>query len=134
MWIWRNDVGTRQASFDSAVIPLDRHEVWFRDTLHRADRRLYVVLADGRESGVVRLDISGREAEVSIHLAPDCRGRGLGTLALRALADQAFGALGLDCLAALVKAGNTASRRVFLAAGFLVAQQGDAVRLVRSKT
>jgi RimJ/RimL family protein N-acetyltransferase len=133
LWRWRNDDESRRASFNSEFIPLERHEVWFRDTLQRADRRLYVILEDGTESGAVRLDISTDEAEVSIHLAPECRGRGLGTMALRALAEQAFGSLGLDRLVARVKPENTASRRAFLAAGFLVADEGHEVRLVRSK-
>jgi len=133
VWSWRNDDVSRQASFNSDFIPLERHEVWFWDTLGRADRRLYVVLEDGTESGAVRLDISGDEAEISIHLAPECRGRGLGTSALHALSDQAFGALGLERLVARVKPDNTASRRAFLAAGFVVADEGDVVRLVRSK-
>ncbi len=133
VWTWRNDQETRQASFDPAVIPLHLHEVWFRESLRRADRRIYIVLTDEAESGVVRLDVSGREAEVSIHLAPEWRGRGVGTLALRALTDQAFGSLGLELLVALVKAGNVVSRAVFRAAGFLVDHEGDVVRLVRSK-
>jgi len=133
VWSWRNDDESRVASFNSEFIPLEHHEAWFRDTLGRADRRLYVVLENGTETGAVRLDISTNEAEVSIHLAPECRGRGLGTMALRALADHAFGSLGLDRLVARVKRSNAASRRAFLAAGFLVADEGDVVRLVRSK-
>lgn len=133
VWTWRNDQETRQASFDSAMIPLHLHEVWFRESLRRADRRIYIVLADETESGMVRLDISGREAEVSINLAPEWRGRGVGTLALRALAEQAFGSLELESLVALVKAGNMTSRAVFRAAGFLVDHEGDVVRLVRAR-
>jgi len=133
VWTWRNDDESRRSSFNSELIPLERHEAWFRDTLGRADRRVYVVLEDGIESGAVRLDISTDEAEVSIHLAPESRGRGLGTMTLRALADQAFGSLGLDRLVARVKRDNTVSRRAFLAAGFHVADEGDVVRLVRSR-
>ncbi len=134
VWSWRNDPETRQASLDSAMIPLHVHEVWFRQSLRRADRRIYIVLTDEAESGVVRLDVSGREAEVSIHLDPHWRGRGVATLALRALADQAFGALGLGLLVALVKAENVASLNAFRSAGFLVDREGEVVRLIRART
>lgn len=133
VWTWRNDPETRQASLDSTMIPLHLHEVWFRESLRRTDRRIYIVLTDETESGVVRLDVSGREAEVSIHLDPRWRGRGVGTLALRALTDHAFGSLGLELLVARVKAGNVVSRAVFRAAGFLVDHEGDVVRLVRAR-
>ncbi len=131
VWSWRNDPETRRASFDSAPIPLDVHETWFRVSLGRDDRRLYIVLADGQESGVVRLDIRQSEAQVSIHLAPERRGRGLGTAALRAVAALAFESLGLERLVALVKADNHASQKAFLDAAFLLADKGQVIRLVR---
>ena len=133
VWTWRNDPDTRRASLNSEVIPLTTHEVWFRDSLRRPDRRIYIVVTDEAESGVVRLDLSGREAEVSIHLDPRWRGRGVGTLALRALAAEAFGALGVEALVARVKADNAASLAAFRAAGFRVEREGDPVGLVRSR-
>lgn len=133
VWTWRNDVETRRASFDSAPILLPAHDTWFRESLDRADRRLYIVLADETENGVVRLDIAGREAEVSVHLAPGSRGRGIGTLALRAAADLAFATLDLERLEARVKSGNPASRRAFLNAGFVVDRDGDVIRLVKAR-
>lgn len=131
VWTWRNDPATRHASFNSAPIPLHVHEAWFQESLGRIDRRLYIVLADEVESGVARLDISGREAEVSIHLEREGRGRGVGTAALRALADLAFGSLALERLVARVKAGNRASQNAFLAAGFIVEHEGQVVQLIR---
>ena len=131
VWQWRNDPETRRASLDSAPIPLATHEAWFRESLGRHDRRLYIVLEDGQESGVIRLDIRDGEAEVSIHLAPGRRGRGLGTAALRAAATEAFSSLGLERLVAIVKADNHASRKAFLAAAFLVADEERLIRLIR---
>ncbi len=123
VWAWRNDPETRQASVDSTPIPFPVHERWFRESLARHDRRVYIIVADEQASGVVRLDISGREAEVSIHLAPERRRRGMGTAALRVLAGLAFESLGLERLMALVKTENSASRKAFLAAGFRVAAE-----------
>lgn len=133
IWEWRNDPETRQASFDAAPIPLETHEAWFRASLGRADRRLYVILAEGRECGSARLDLAGGEAEVSIHLAPGYRGRGVGRAALERLAETAFGELGVGRLVARVKAGNAASLAAFERAGFTRVVDGAAVTLARAR-
>ncbi len=118
VWLWRNDEATRRASFDSSEIPLETHEGWFRDSLERRDRRIYIVLADGRPSGVVRLDVRGRQGTVSIHLAPERRGQGLGPAALVSLDRSAWTELDLDAFVAEVKPDNRASIAAFTKAGF----------------
>jgi N-acylneuraminate cytidylyltransferase len=91
---------------------------WFEDTLRRDDRRIYIVQSARAEAGMVRLDLSGDEATVSINIAPEWRGKGVGPQALRAASAEAFGRLGLLRLVAKVKADNIASRAAFEQAGF----------------
>src|SRR5262249_28059638 len=86
VWALRNDEGVRRASFDSAEIPWVLHEPWFFETLERPDRKLYMILVNGRSEGVARLDIVSAEASVSIYLAPEWQGKGVGTIGLRKLA------------------------------------------------
>ena len=124
VWRWRNDEETRRASFDSSPVPFETHERWFLDSLRRRRRKVYIVVAGDRPSGVVRLDVTGRQATVSIHLAPEWRGRGVGPRALAALADVAFGRLGLVRLVARIKADNAASLAAFRRAGFTSAEAG----------
>ncbi len=133
IWEWRNDPETRQVSFDAARIPLETHEAWFRASLVRADRKLYVILAEGRECGSARLDFAGGEAEVSIHLAPEYRRRGVGPAALERLAETAFGELELARLVARVKAGNAASLAAFERAGFTRVADGAVITLARAR-
>ena len=138
VWRWRNDEETRRASFDSSPIPFETHERWFLDSLRRPGRKIYLVVAGDRPSGVVRLDVTGCEATVSIHLAPEWRGRGVGPRALEALADVAFGPLGLVRLVARIKADNAASLAAFRRAGFTSADAGadapaGAVDLARTR-
>ena len=133
VWRWRNDEETRRASLDPAPIPFATHERWFAESLASATRKLYVVVAGGRGAGVVRLDLDARRAAVSIHLAPQRRGQGLGPAALRALADLAFGTLGVSVLIASVKRDNRASLSAFARAGFAVARDGAVVTLERSR-
>ena len=129
IWLWRNNEETRQASFDSSPIPFERHERWFRESLDRQDRKIYVILVDGRPAGVARLDLDGGQGIVSIHLAPECRGRGVGPAALEALAGLAFGPLALDRLVAAVKPDNLASLVAFETAGFTRATAGGGAPL-----
>lgn len=119
VWLWRNEETTRAASFDSAPIAFETHQAWFHQSLQRPDRHLFVVLADGHEAGVVRLDVIDAVGTVSIHLAPTWRGRGVGPSALAALEDVAFGLLGLGLMEARVKADNGASLAAFRKAGFV---------------
>lgn len=129
LWQWRNDPETRRASFNQAEIPLEDHTRWFEEGLASADRRIYIVQADGVDAGVIRLDLNNDEATVNINLAPEWRRKGIGILALRALCHEAFGRLGLKRLTAEVKADNTASRIAFERGGFVVNVPGDPLKL-----
>jgi RimJ/RimL family protein N-acetyltransferase len=127
IWRWRNDPDTRAASFDSVEIPWDQHERWFSQSLGRADRKIYIIEANKHPAGVTRLDIVESEAAVSINLAPEWRGLGLSPIALCALADLAYGELGLRTLRAFVKADNLASLSAFAKAGFTETSRGGGV-------
>ena len=133
IWLWRNDEETRRASFDAAPIALESHERWFQATLRSPERRLYIIEAVGEAVGVVRLDLEGERATVSINLAPEWRGRGVGPLALERLTELAFGTLGLNRLVASVKADNRASLAAFEKAGFAPSGRSATVTLHRSR-
>ena len=132
VWVWRNDPETRHASLDPEPIPWESHESWFRETLVRTDRRLYIVVADGVDCGVVRLDVAEAEAAVSIHLAPEARYRGIGTAALRAVVGEAFDGLGLLRVLGTIKPDNQASLAAFAKAGFGLMEGGNVVTAVKS--
>ena len=125
LWRWRNDPQTRAASFSGGAVELAEHERWLQETLGRPDRRLYVAHAEGRDVATARLDVQGADAVVSITVAPEWRGRGIGTHVLRALVVEAFGAPGLRRLVARVKPDNAASRAAFARAGFTPAAGDD---------
>lgn len=118
LWQWRNDPEVRRASFAQEPVPLEEHRRWLAETLGRADRRLFVALLDGEAVATARLDLTAEEAVVSLTVAPERRGLGLGPAVLDALAAEAFGRLGLRKLVARVKGDNLPSRRAFERAGF----------------
>ncbi len=133
VWLWRNDEATRAASFDTAPISFATHQPWFHESLQCPDRHLYIVLADGHEAGVARLDVAGAIGTVSIHLSPAWRGRGVGPGALAALERIAFGPLGLRRMEARVKADNGASLAAFQKAGFIAVDSKPPVSLMKAR-
>lgn len=116
---WRNDPAVRGASLDPREIAWEDHRAWFRTTLERADRRLLVAESEGVAVGVLRFDLDGMQAEISIYLDPAKIGRGLGTAVLLAGVEWAKRNLsGVRALTARVRPDNPVSLKVFEKAGF----------------
>jgi RimJ/RimL family protein N-acetyltransferase len=127
----RNDPATRRASFSSAEVSAEEHHAWFSRKLEDPDCALLIVEEDGWAVGQVRLDRSRRHtAEISIGLAPDARGRGVGREALRIAVSQASELLGVSAVRALIKRDNAPSLAAFTAAGFRVVFEEDVVELL----
>jgi RimJ/RimL family protein N-acetyltransferase len=128
---WRNESAVRAASFSSDEISPDDHHRWFLRKLDDPGCMLLIVEHEGRPVGQVRVDrVSAGLAEISIGLAADARGRGIGREALRLATSEAPRLLGVAAVKALVKEGNEASLRAFRAAGFHeVSNDGGVVEL-----
>jgi RimJ/RimL family protein N-acetyltransferase len=130
---WRNEPATRAASFDTSVIAPVAHRRWLLASLRRADRRLYVVRADGTDCGVVRIDGAAGQGGVSIFLTAACHGRGIGPRALDAAAEIAARDLRLTSLLAEIKPENHPSIAAFRRARFVEGTgRGGVVTLVRT--
>jgi UDP-2,4-diacetamido-2,4,6-trideoxy-beta-L-altropyranose hydrolase len=116
---WRNHPDVRGASFDNGEIPFEAHAAWFRSTLDNERRALLVAERDGDPMGVVRYDLEGDEALVSVYLAPGMTGRGWGQAMIEA-ADRWMVAHRptIRRVRAEIIPDNLASCRAFAAAGY----------------
>jgi len=79
--------------------------------------------AEGKLLGTISLsdvDMRHSSGEIGYRVAPWARGRGVGTVALRSVADWAFGTLGLTRLQLFHATDNSASCRVAEKGGFLL--------------
>lgn len=116
---WRNDPKAVEFSRSGAPVDAEEHGRWLSWVLRHPATRLWVGEIDGLACGQVRVDVRRGVGVVSVSVAPEHRGRGLGAALLVALQ----GALGADHqvvrLVAEVHEGNVASRRAFARAGFL---------------
>jgi RimJ/RimL family protein N-acetyltransferase len=131
---WRNEASTRNASFSTEEISADEHHLWFVRKLEEPGCVLLIVEEAGRPIGQVRLDRVGPDlGELSIGLAPEVRGRGLGREALRQAVLEAPRLLDVTNIRAVVKHGNDASLAAFRAAGFrIIGDDGESVELLRT--
>ncbi len=115
---WRNHPSTREVSRDAREISLDEHRQWWQRALANPARRLFVAHVGRVDVGVLRLDLEGDRAEVSIYLDPACTGLGLGPWLLRAAQRHVADEPVLRGLMAHIRPGNHASEAAFAAAGF----------------
>jgi predicted dehydrogenase/L-amino acid N-acyltransferase YncA len=117
---WRNDSETRRWSRSSHEIGPEEHASWLWGMLTDSETRLWVAETDGTPVGHVRVGPRAEDetAEIHIVLAPDARGRGLGTAVLAQVAARALADPRLLTLCAQVKPENEASLCAFAKAGF----------------
>jgi N-acetylglutamate synthase-like GNAT family acetyltransferase len=85
------------------------------ELLTRVDANHHVLIAyvEGEPVGVARLVRDGRVAEVAFAVADDCQHRGIGTLLVERLAEDARAA-GIESFRADIAPGNVASRALLL--------------------
>lgn len=122
---WANDQETRKNSFRSEFIGPEEHQEWLAAKFADPDCRLWLVsLSGGVQAGMVRFDLGTESAEISVNLAPDLRGQGMGSILIRAACAKLFREeQGMESILALVKVGNHASLAAFAKTGFVA--QGE---------
>ncbi len=116
---WRNALETRRHFTNPDLVERDGHLAWWARAVENPDRHLLMLDLGARPAGVLRYDMLGEVATVSIYLDPALSGFGLGPRLLEAgtawLAANEPRAARID---ALVLPANAASLKVFRIAGY----------------
>ena len=125
------DPGTRRFARNPAIPTWSEHSAWFGQTLEDEDHvTLYIAMLDMMPCGFIRYDRKKQsdmaDYEVSIAVAPEMRGAGIG-VAILALAHEI---IDHGRLIAHVRPGNEASHALFRAAGYR--PTGDGYEYIRS--
>lgn len=84
VWEWRNAPEIRATAIDTAEIPWESHSAWFARRIADPNSVMLVAEEGAASVGVVRFDLDGEAAAVSIFLAPGNAGRGMGRAILQA--------------------------------------------------
>lgn len=131
IWLVNNAPLTRAQSINSEPIPWASHEAWFASKLEDPTCKMWVALTHNERVGVIRFQLSGREALVSVALDEAQQGRGLGRRLIAEATALVFAET--PVAVAMIRPDNVGSIRAFEAAGYLLARsetQGD-VSLLR---
>lgn len=123
VWEWANDPGVRAVSFRGDPIPWEGHQRWFAAKLGDPDCLFFIATGDGGEPiGQVYFDVKGREAVVSVSLAPASRGKGYGPRVIRKASRKLLDRGAVESIHAYIKPNNEASLRAFGRAGYVAAE------------
>ncbi|HMS61571.1 MAG TPA: bifunctional UDP-2,4-diacetamido-2,4,6-trideoxy-beta-L-altropyranose hydrolase/GNAT family N-acetyltransferase [Solirubrobacteraceae bacterium] len=116
---WRNDPRVRAVSRETDAIAPATHRAWLTAALTNRDRTLLIVERSGAPVATVRFDRGPLEAAISITVAADRRGVGVGTQAIAEATELELAARPeLQRVVAEVASGNEASIRSFGSSGY----------------
>jgi RimJ/RimL family protein N-acetyltransferase len=119
IYYWRNHPDNRRHALMTAPITVEEHARWFTVGLANADRIMLLAEDNGAPVGVLRYDLVGDSATVSIYTVPGMAGRGYGRRMLLAGEDWlARQRPALASLRAEVRTANEASIGAFRAANY----------------
>lgn len=119
LYLWRNDPRTRQFFHNSQEIDLKSHREWFKKCQNDPDRILLIGYIDAKPIGVLRYDISGSIATISVYLNPDRKGSGEGGMLIKKGTEWLNKKYSnIDIIRAEILSGNHASISSFEFAGF----------------
>lgn len=114
----RNDPEAIRFSVTGRGVTPAEHQAWLAARLDDPDTRLWVAEDVGTVVGQVRVDLESGVGTVSIGIAPDHRGRGVGQAVLQSMVVEMERDPRATRLRALVHPENGASVRAFEAVGF----------------
>jgi spore coat polysaccharide biosynthesis predicted glycosyltransferase SpsG/RimJ/RimL family protein N-acetyltransferase len=106
---------TRRYANDPSVPSSESHGRWFKQTLLNPERTLMIIELERKPVGMLRMDHGILADRVSIAVAPDYHGRGIGAASLGLAMRMSPG----RCLEAEILPENHASLAMFARSGFL---------------
>jgi UDP-2,4-diacetamido-2,4,6-trideoxy-beta-L-altropyranose hydrolase len=80
---WTNDPAVRENSFSQSPIPLEVHKIWFENKIKETTCLFLIARVKGIPAGMIRYDLKQQQGVISYLIAPDFRGKSLGTIILQ---------------------------------------------------
>jgi UDP-2,4-diacetamido-2,4,6-trideoxy-beta-L-altropyranose hydrolase len=121
IWYWVNDQDVRNSAFCSDVIPFEDHKKWFHSKINEPQSYQFVGYDSSNQPiGQIRFDeLSEREYDVDISIDKRFRERGYGLELIKQAIRELLNFTNVDIIQSYVKLNNSASKDVFLKAGFI---------------
>ena len=117
----KNDQESLRWSWDHDPVTPGVHRAWLEKALFHDDPSIYIGMVGKKAVGAVRTRVTLEGDEISITVAQEYRGKGLGTAMLMALPKQK------EPYVAYIDGGNVASKMAFVKAGFTVRWKAEKV-------
>jgi RimJ/RimL family protein N-acetyltransferase len=119
IWEWANEPETRAVSFSTSLIPWEDHVRWFATHMEEANHRMFIAeTADGKPVGIVRFELAGDHAVISVGIDHAMRNGGFGRWLIHLGSREALQSVGVRVVYAYIKPDNAASVQAFESAGF----------------
>jgi UDP-2,4-diacetamido-2,4,6-trideoxy-beta-L-altropyranose hydrolase len=120
IWLWANDEETRKQSFSGEFIPWNSHKKWFEELIGDPNKYHYIAFnQEGVAVGYVRFYLNESEALCSLTIAPEFRGKRLGSIILAESIRMLFKEeTKVEKVIGYIKSTNIASLKVFQKVGF----------------
>lgn len=116
---WRNAEETRLQIFNSEIIPFEVHQHWFEKSLEDENCILLIGEINDEPLGVLRFDLIGLEALVSVYLVPGQKTMGTGSQLIQAGSNWLReNRPDITKINAEIISANVASRKAFQKAGY----------------
>ena len=126
LFVWANDPVVRCNAFQTAHIPFETHQEWFRKVLEDNTIWQYILYHRQIPVGQIRLNIEKGVGKIDYSIAPDMRGRGFGSNGLELIKEKAENEItGVTKLMGQVKHQNTASIKAFERCGYTRTENED---------
>lgn len=111
---WRNDEETRKNSHSTDPVAEASHKTWLNKVLDDPNTQLFIAEENGIAVGTTRADFHEPQNDylLSWTIAPHARGKGIGKLMVKAMADRLNGRIRAE-----IKSGNVASVKIAEFAG-----------------
>ena len=120
----RNQPSTFQYSKNARPVGQQEHIDWITPILKgKTNKNLFVIEADRKRAGQVRLDIDEEKAMVNISLMPEFQGKGIGSIALQMAINKIARKKKVKSFLAEVHQENIASQKLFEKLGFVFQNQ-----------
>lgn len=121
-----NDEMVRMNSFNQEKIEWENHQNWFKNKIYDENCLFYVIRdVNNKLISQVRFDKNKNEAEISISISPEFRGKGYGAKILNLTAKKVIEENNLKKIIAYVKIENKASKTVFEKAGYILKEENS---------
>jgi RimJ/RimL family protein N-acetyltransferase len=119
VWCWTNDPQVRAVSFSKDDIPYETHIRWFEKKLNDPNCLFFIADKNNQEAiGLVRYDLVGDDATVSVIVDNNFKGQGYGSHIIARGSEKIFQSRQVGKIHAYVLPQNYTSVKTFKKANF----------------